>query len=104
MTHELPGVSNIIKFEDAYQSFRGCTTFGRKIEFPKLEKICNEIRYTSDDAYLRECCVRFLENCKNLSNERQPLGYDEEGDLAYALGQLRLICDCLQSDLDQDQQ
>jgi len=104
MVSQIPELSSIVKFEDAYQGFRECTSFGRKKEFPKLEKICNEIRYASDDAYLRECCVRFLETCKNLSKERQPLEYDEEGDLAYALGQLRLICDCLQSNLRQDQQ
>jgi len=77
------------QLESTYARFIERTRLGRKLELPKIVRICLVIRGTCHDSQVQECLTRFQLACERLTRSHLPMGADENDDLMAGLGELQ---------------
>jgi hypothetical protein len=77
------------QLENTYARFIERTRLGRKLELPKIVRICLVMRGACHDNQVQECLTRFQLVCERLTRSHLPLGIDENDDLMAGLGALR---------------
>ncbi|WP_394788567.1 hypothetical protein [Rhodoferax sp.] len=81
----------LAELELAYGRFMECSAYGRKLELPKVVRLCLVLRGLCPDGYVRECLVRLQLACERLTRVQQPVDFDETHHLMDGLGHVKTI-------------
>jgi hypothetical protein len=88
-THAEKAMADLEAF---YDSFAGCTPFGRKQEMNRLSRVRFFLAGASGgDPYIEQKLTSLEVACKRLALQRRPAGYDENAALSQAGGAVRSI-------------
>lgn len=77
------------QLESTYAHFIERTRLGRKLELPKIVRICLVIRGACHDSRVLECLTRFQLVCERLTRSHLPMGVSENDDLLAGRGELQ---------------
>ena len=86
------------QLESAYSRFIERTRLGRKLELPKMVRICLVLRGACHDSQVQECLTRFQLVCERLTRSHLPMGIDENDDLMAGLTELQQMRERLHYD------
>jgi len=81
------------QLENAYGRLMERSRLGRKLELPKVVRICAELRGLCSDGYIHQCITRFQLVCERLTRLNPPAEDQEDDDLLLGLQQLRILRD-----------
>lgn len=88
-------IHTLDQLESAYDRLMERTRLGRKLELPRVVRICIVLRGLCSDGYVQQCITRFQLVCERLTRLNPPAEYEEDDDLMAGLRQLRIIRDQL---------